>query len=106
MYGGKVIGKLSDYNFAFLNAHAGPENTTFKTRSRFSSDLDREILSRDLREVFDTNDTSLSDMASVVVKDKKGKWLITDAMEEKQYTIIEQGDRLNVYDVDADSAAS
>ena len=23
MYGGKVIGKLSDYNFAFLNAQAG-----------------------------------------------------------------------------------
>ena len=90
------------YNFAFLNAQAGPENAAFKTKSRFSSDLDREILSRDLSEVFDRNDISLSDMASVAVKDKEGKWLITDAIEEKQYTIIEQGDRLNVYDVEAD----
>ena len=45
---------------------------------------------------------SLSDMASVAVKGKAGKWLIRDATEEKQYTIIEQGDRLNVYDVDTD----
>ena len=103
VYGGKVVGKLSDYNFAFLSAQAGPENAAFKTKSRFSSDLDREMfITSDLREVFDRNDISLSDMASVAVKDKEGKWLITDAMEEKQYTIIEQGDRLNVYDVDTD----
>ena len=56
----------------------------------------------DLRAAFDTNDISLSDMTSVAVKDKEGKWLITDATEEKQYTIIEQGNRLNVYDVDMD----
>ena len=45
MYGGKAIGKMGNYNFAFLNAQAGPENTAFRTKSRFSSDLDREILS-------------------------------------------------------------
>ena len=102
MRGGKVIGKLSDYNFAFLTAQAGPENAAFKAESRFSSDLDRGTLTRDLREVFDTNDISLSEAASVAVKDRENKWLITDKEEEKRYTIIEQGDRLNVYEVDAD----
>ncbi len=102
MYGGKAIGKLGNYNFAFLNAQAGPENTVFRTKSQFSSDLDREMVSGDLREVFERNDISLSEVAAAVVKDKESKWLVTDTKEEKQYTIIEQGDRLNVYEVEGD----
>ncbi|MCZ6679053.1 MAG: DUF5916 domain-containing protein [Candidatus Poribacteria bacterium] len=44
LHGGKVIGKIGDYNLAILSAQAGPEGETFSTGLGFRGDLDRGIV--------------------------------------------------------------
>ena len=102
LHGGKVIGKLGDYDIAIVTAQALPEAEAFSTDSRFSEDLDRRLVSEDLRKLFDKSEIALSENINLEVKDPEDKWLITDKGEEQQYTVIRDGDRLNVYEVEAD----
>ncbi|MCZ6679054.1 MAG: hypothetical protein O7E52_17610 [Candidatus Poribacteria bacterium] len=50
--------------------------------------------------MFDRNEISLSENLTVEVKDEKSKWLIRDADEEQTYTVIREGDELNVYEAE------
>ena len=101
LHGGKVIGKLGDYDIAIVAAQALPEAEAFSTDSRFSEDLDRRLVSEDLRKLFDKSEIALSENINLEVKDPGDKWLIADKGEEQQYTVIRDGDRLNVYEVEA-----
>ena len=70
----------------------------FSTGSEFSGDLDREVISRDLRQAFEDNKISLSDKGTVSVEDGGSKWLIRADDKRPMYTIKRGRDGLNIYE--------
>ena len=70
----------------------------FSTESKFSEDLDRNIIPEELRQEFENNGLSpLSDNVTASVVDKRSRWLITNADNIPVYTIKLKEDRLYIY---------
>jgi dipeptidyl aminopeptidase/acylaminoacyl peptidase len=63
----------------------------------FQSDLDPLILSEELFREFRNNGNTLSENATVLIKEKGINWLITDADNKKAYTVRKAENQLNIY---------
>ncbi|MFC1714424.1 ABC transporter ATP-binding protein [Candidatus Poribacteria bacterium] len=68
----------------------------FSVAVEIQSDLNNEAIPESLRQKFKDNSFSLSDNASISVKEIDAEWLITDG--DKTYTVKKQEDKLNIYD--------
>lgn len=67
----------------------------FKVDSKFQSDLDKAVISKDLRKEFEENKTRLSQHADVSVEQAGIRWLITDKL--KKYPVVKRDGRLQIY---------
>ncbi|MHC4103365.1 MAG: trigger factor [Planctomycetota bacterium] len=59
-------------------------------------DLDKGIISKELRQVFKNNKATLSKNAAVSVEQPESEWLVTD--EGKSYPVRKEQDKLNIYE--------
>ncbi len=66
----------------------------FTIDAKFEDELNRGIISEELKNMFKTKGFSLSENATV--RKEKDKWVITDKEKEKIY-IIKEGGKLNIY---------
>ncbi len=60
------------------------------------SDLDKGIISKELRQEFKNNKAPLSKQAKISVEQPETEWLVTD--EGKSYPIRKEQDKLNIYE--------
>jgi len=67
----------------------------FSVGMESQSSMDKGIISERLRQEFENGKTRLSQDATISIKKAGGKWQISD--EGKNYTIMKEQDRLNVY---------
>jgi hypothetical protein len=81
----------------FYVKSGGQESLLFDVDPQFSSDLDRAIISEDLRRIFEDNGISLSDSSTVSVENQKINWLIIDESASRTYIVRMDRDQLNVY---------
>lgn len=68
----------------------------FNIRSDFQSELDKGVISESLRSDLESNGISLSQNATISVKEEGREWRITD--ESKKHTVKKDDDRLTLYE--------
>ncbi|MDH4240046.1 MAG: sodium-dependent transporter [Phycisphaerae bacterium] len=68
----------------------------FRINSEYQADLDKGMISEELRKEFEDNENVISQEATFTVEQAGLSWLITDG--ENKYLIMKEEDRLNVYD--------
>ncbi|MCH8292673.1 carbohydrate binding family 9 domain-containing protein [Candidatus Poribacteria bacterium] len=102
MRGGKVVGKIGNYNLAAMSAQARPENDSalFHVDSKFQSDLNANKIPVALQRQFKNNGILLSENAMVSTQKKNTSWLINDEEESGLHTVSKVGNKLNIYDDD------
>jgi hypothetical protein len=71
----------------------------FSIGAELSSDLDNSIISQELRQGFEKNETPLSQHVTVSVRQRDSRWLITDKL--KKYYVRKEGGVLIVYEYGA-----
>ncbi|HLF89775.1 MAG TPA: DUF5916 domain-containing protein, partial [Anaerolineales bacterium] len=96
-YGGKMVGKLGNYDIALVTAQAEDERVLFSTDSKFQSPLDSNTLPGELWQKFKDKGISLPQNATVSMQEK-GSWLITDKESESNFMVRKVGNQLNIYD--------
>jgi len=67
----------------------------FSVALKFQSDLDNGIVSDELRQEFERNETILSQQITVSTQKPGGRWLIVDG--PKKYSVRKEEQRLNIY---------
>ncbi|MHC4888127.1 MAG: sodium-dependent transporter [Planctomycetota bacterium] len=68
----------------------------FSVDLEFRSDLDHGLISEELRQKFEENDTPLSQYVTVSFQDAERRWLITDKVNKKKYFVKKDERRLNI----------
>ena len=68
----------------------------FSADLKLQSDLDNAVISDELRQTFEENNTPLSQRATASVEQAGSSWLITD--ESKKYPVSEESGSLNIYE--------
>jgi MFS family permease len=69
----------------------------FNVGEELQSDLDRGMISENIRQEFVSHRTELSENSVVSVEDPGRKWIISDKGRRKNYTVMKERGRLNVY---------
>ena len=65
--------------------------------SNLQTDLDNGDLSDNLRNALETNEISISENAAISTEEDGSRWRLTDNENERIYTLIKSGERLDVY---------
>ena len=86
-----------DHNITRGYEGEGEVTLLFSVELPFQSDLDNGTTSEDLQQQFENNEIPLSQNATVSIKEKGSRWLITD--NKKTYVVKKEEDRLNIYEV-------
>ena len=74
------------------------EAVLFTVDPRFQNDLEGGgVASEDLRWEFNLHGTALAEQTTVSTKEANNRWLVTDKMNEEEYTVGKVDDRLNVH---------
>jgi len=103
--GEEIIGNIDADGYLTATIEEIAELLLFSVKVETQCDLNNGIISADLRQGFEDNESLLSNDAFVSVKETDVKWLITDG--DKVYTVKKQEDELNIYAeiMDSDVAA-
>jgi len=68
----------------------------FSVESELQDDLDKRIISEELRQEFENNKAQLSKHATISVEEEGRRWLVTD--ELKRYPVLKKGGELHIYE--------
>jgi hypothetical protein len=89
---------INEVEVALLNCYFHPPPLLFSIDTKFEDDLNRGIVSQDLKSVFKTYGYSLSDDAFInSLKVKENIWTIYDSSTSPHSIVIKEGGKLNVY---------
>jgi hypothetical protein len=90
---------INDVEVALLNCYFKPPPVSLSTiDTKLEDDLNKGIVSGDLKSVFKTNGFPLSDDASIISwKGKENIWTISDPSSSQKLIIIKEGGKLDVY---------
>ena len=69
----------------------------FSVDPNLRADLDKGNLSAGLRKALEKNEISVSEDVIISTEERGSKWKLTDKANERTYTLIKSGDRLDVY---------
>jgi cytochrome c oxidase assembly protein subunit 15 len=69
----------------------------FSIDPNLQADLDNERLSTALQQALERNEISVSENVIISVEERGGRWKLTDGDNQRTYTLIKSGDRLDVY---------
>lgn len=69
----------------------------FSVDPNLQADLDGEDLSVALRKALEKNEISVSKNVIILTEDRGSRWKITDKANERTYTLIKSGERIDVY---------
>jgi len=78
-------------------AEKGKEYLLFSIDIKFQNSLNDGNVSKDLLQEFEDKGYSLSQSATVKVKEENKKWRIVNKENSREYTVIHEEDRLNIY---------
>jgi hypothetical protein len=90
---------INDVEVALLNCYFKPIPTSlFSMDAKSEDDLNKGIVSGDLKSVFKTNGFPLSDDAFIIPwKGKENIWTISDPSSSQKLFVIKEGGKLDVY---------
>jgi len=69
----------------------------FSVDTALQADMDKAVVSQELRQHFADNMVPLFQNASIAVEAQASEWLITDKQNRKSYRIRKEQDKLNIY---------
>ena len=69
----------------------------FSVDPNLQADLDNNNLSVGLRKALEKNEISVSENVIILTEEQGSKWRLTDQENERTYTLIKSGERLDVY---------
>ncbi len=89
---------INDVEVALLNCYFEPPPAfLFSMDTKSENDLNKGIISEDLKGVFKTNGFPLSVDAFIISRGKENIWTISDPSSSQKLFIIKEGGKLNVY---------
>jgi hypothetical protein len=90
---------INDVEVGLLNCYFKPiPASLFSMDTKSEDDLNKGIISGDLKSVFKTNGFPLSDDAFVISwKGKENIWTISDPSSSQKLVVIKEGEKLDVY---------
>ncbi len=89
---------INDVEVALLNCFFKPPPASlFNVDTKLEDDLNKGIVSGDLKSVFKTNGFPLSDDAFIIHWKGENIWTISDSSSSQKLIIIKEGGKLNVY---------
>ena len=92
---------INDVEVALLNCYFKPiPASLFSMDTKFEDDLNKGILSGDLKSAFKTSGFPLSDDAFIIPwKGKENLWTISDPSSSQKLIVIKEGGKLDVYSI-------
>ena len=69
----------------------------FSINPNLQADLDNSNLSVGLRKALERNEISVSENVIISAEERGGRWKLTDGDNQRTYTLMKSGDRLDVY---------
>ncbi|MCX9009505.1 MAG: hypothetical protein OIN66_00140 [Candidatus Methanoperedens sp.] len=95
-YMGRVY--INDVEVGLLNCYFKPiPASLFSMDTKSEDDLNKGIISEDLKSVFKTNGFPLSDYAFIISWGKENIWTISDPSNSQKLFVIKEGGKLDVY---------
>jgi hypothetical protein len=89
---------INDVEVALLNCYFKPPPVSlFNIDTKLEDDLNKGIVSENLKSVFKTNGFPLSDDAFIIPSKGENIWTISDPSSSQKLIIIKEGGKLNVY---------
>ena len=89
---------INDVEVALLNCYFKPSPVSlFSMDTKLVDDLDKGIISGDLKRAFKTNGFPLSDDAFIISWGKDDIWTISDPSNSRKLFVIKEGGKLDVY---------